>query len=893
MPQARHTPNPLFQHPKVRRALRALLGAAACFAVCFFVWLSAVRPASGKSLSAHLSDDYTVYAPVGQSFRQTFTYDEDLLAIALVFDIPGEQPAGELQLSLSDAATGEVLAVSTGEMANILPGQYTGLGLSQAVGGQQGRQYVLTVTPHYTGAGRLALGRSAVAVQPGWQLTVDGQAVDGTAALLVTYQQIGGFLSRFYWCVALAVAAAVGLALWLAGGAKLCLPRAAFVLVLLFGLLYAAVLPPYAAPDEQYHINQAFTLACRWANAFSDEDWRMGDVPLTTSYRREHDEDSLLQDEKTTVFTWREAARNLFTTTADAFDSHLEREEAQTDRNPTLYLASAAAVFLGFLLHLGFVPVLYLGRLANLLLFALLAALAVWRAPFGKRVFLGVSLLPMTLHLAASFSRDGPLMGFCLLFTALCLEAVYGAAGKAVGAMPPLWLTLLGVSGLVLAPAKLVYLPLTMLVLAIPAARLGLGGRHKPVLPVKFGYLALCLAFSLLLSGSLLAGAASAGTAATPAAGTAPTSDAAPDSAAGTAARDAGHAQNAPQSKAAQGEAAAGGASASAAAQPDAAALDPDAAALLSARTAEGFVRRLYYYGENRLDEPQSEVDFWVQALNEQDVTPALLGQSFFFGPDAHFAEEALISAASQVFLCRDILQTDASLVTLAREKGVEQAYKALYSSAEAAAVLGPSLPHGNYDPDRVPLDRAALTSEVEAAREVRSRQSVATGADAVCFTPGYCLAHLPSVMLLLANSAIQNGDHYLRTLVGGSLSYYNLDLAWGWVLACYLLLALAMLPDRNAALPAVTRRQRALGLAAALACCGLVVLGCITWTPTYYQTIYGLQGRYFLPVLPLILLLAAPRRIRAERAEPPLLAGFAFVNAGVLVNAMLAVIAR
>ena len=51
MPQARHTPNPLFQHPKVRRALRALLGAAACFAVCFFVWLSAVRPASGKSLS--------------------------------------------------------------------------------------------------------------------------------------------------------------------------------------------------------------------------------------------------------------------------------------------------------------------------------------------------------------------------------------------------------------------------------------------------------------------------------------------------------------------------------------------------------------------------------------------------------------------------------------------------------------------------------------------------------------------------------------------------------------------------------------------------------------------------------------------------------------------------
>ena len=58
----------------------------------------------------------------------------------------------------------------------------------------------------------------------------------------------------------------------------------------------------------------------------------------------------------------------------------------QTDQNPLLYVVSAAAVFLAYVLHFGFAPALFLGRLANLLLFAALAALAVKTAPFGKRV---------------------------------------------------------------------------------------------------------------------------------------------------------------------------------------------------------------------------------------------------------------------------------------------------------------------------------------------------------------------------------------------------------------------------------------------------------------------------------------------------------------------------
>ena len=41
----------------------------------------------------------------------------------------------------------------------------------------------------------------------------------------------------------------------------------------------------------------------------SPDEWRMGNVPLDMTYRREHDFDPLLQNEKTTVFSWQETER--------------------------------------------------------------------------------------------------------------------------------------------------------------------------------------------------------------------------------------------------------------------------------------------------------------------------------------------------------------------------------------------------------------------------------------------------------------------------------------------------------------------------------------------------------------------------------------------------------
>ena len=76
-----------------------------------------------------------------------------------------------------------------------------------------------------------------------------------------------------------------------------------------------------------------------------------------------------------------------------------------------------------------------------------------------------------------------------------------------------------------------------------------------------------------------------------------------------------------------------------------------------------------------------------------------------------------------------------------------------------------------------------------------------------------------------------------------------------------------------------------------------LTVAGCLLWTPIRYETLYGLQGRYFLPILPLLLLACLPRRLATVpdegAAQDKLTIAIALVQAGVVVNSMLAIIAR
>ena len=709
---------------------RRLLGGAVLLAVAFFifacVWLTHVRGNGEKSRSWMINDQFSEFALIDDTVTQDFVCDRDLLYIGFAFKVQkagDEGPTGVLELTLTDLDTGEVLATSEGDMSNILDtteAYYTTLGLSRPVELTEAgeRHYRVSLTAHYTGEGRLLIGYTPTPNGAGLGLTVNGQPTEGMLAILGVYAQIGGFVTKFYWVIALLALILIGAGWWLFTGQKCPLHRMVFCFVLALGILFSMVLPPYSAPDEQFHINQSFTLASTIYNPYLP----VAQSQIHSSLRRPSDVDVIVQDGETTVFTWQHIAKNLLTTNSDPFTHTQDYDEYQVDSSYTMYWISALGVLAGFLLRLGFIPTLFLGRLTNLVFFAFLSAWAVKRTPVAKAVFAAVALLPMTLHLAASYSRDSNLLALCLLFAALVLDLAFGPREK-LG-----WkqLILPALAGLLIVPSKIVYFPLALLVFLIPAARLGHYSKA-----VKGGFLALCLV-------------------------------------------------------------------------------------------------------------------------------------CFFFNAGGQVILNDFMSGNTQV-------AAGAASTSVSSEMTV---------TAESTADPAQSTPESTSSAVQTSEEPAAQPSEEAPVQD-----------DSVCYTLPYILSHPLDTLELAIRSVVENGDHYVKTLIGGTLSYFDpgVQIAWTWVAALMILLALAWLQP-GFELPVWAK---ALCLLVGLACCGLAVLGCISWTPTYYTTIYGLQGRYFLPVL-CLLLLARPKRLLLQTdCTRGLIYAVTLVDLLVLLNAFLSILAR
>ena len=187
----------IFSRLKRYRRIFVCLGLAlACFAASALVYFSAVRPFAGKCFSVKICDSYENFTPIETQVSQTFTTSFDVMNLTFMFQIPGEQPRGELSVELYDTATGELLATSTGVMDHILNGQYTGLGLSALADSQgQNRQYTAGLTPLFQTVARLSIGYSAQPVHEGETLVLNGEAVNGTLAQYISSAPIGRFLS--------------------------------------------------------------------------------------------------------------------------------------------------------------------------------------------------------------------------------------------------------------------------------------------------------------------------------------------------------------------------------------------------------------------------------------------------------------------------------------------------------------------------------------------------------------------------------------------------------------------------------------------------------------------------------------------------------------------------
>ena len=290
----------------------------------------------------------------------------------------------------------------------------------------------------------------------------DGGTLNATMAM----QRVSDFTGS--WPAALAarlqkpLAAAVFIAVLLA---MLHAPLYLFVpaVGLALGVTFTYVTPALVAPDEYTHLAAAYELASTWSGqTAADENGNLLLRECDAAHFGTKTGDIGILAYKNEVI-----AETSEPGSPDALTTHSEVKAGQGSGS---YLAQALGIHLARAQGQNFYTMLLYGRLANLILYLLLAALAVWLAPTSLRgLFACVALLPMPLQLAASLSPDAAVLGLVFSFTALCLRL---RGEKAVWWQKILLIVLGGLT----APGKAIYLPVILLCLLIPAENLTYDG---------------------------------------------------------------------------------------------------------------------------------------------------------------------------------------------------------------------------------------------------------------------------------------------------------------------------------------------------------------------------------------------------------------------------------
>ena len=457
------------QYKKFLRVLCSLLAAAlaAWCTVLLCRWVGYdLQERLGNTPSYEIiNDDYSQIIDIpaeGLTQAMPLKAGQPFYGVRFKFSTHGQLYKSGMTMVEAYNEAGEQILFAAGNFLNIWDDTFTEFTCNEAYIPDHDETLTIRLYNESAWDGPLGVWASEGEVS-GMPLSVtDGDTLNATMAM----QRVSDFTGS--WPAALAarlqkpLAAAVFIAVLLA---MLHAPLYLFVpaVGLALGVTFTYVTPALVAPDEYTHLAAAYELASTWSGqTAADED---GNLLL-----RECDAahfGTKTGDIGVLAYKNEAIAETSEPGSPDVLTTHSEVKAGQGSGS---YLAQALGIRLARAQGKNFYTMLLYGRLANLILYLLLAALAVWLAPTSLRgLFACVALLPMPLQLAASLSPDAAVLGLVFSFTALCLRL---RGEKAVWWQKILLIVLGGLT----APGKAIYLPVILLCLLIPADNLTYDG---------------------------------------------------------------------------------------------------------------------------------------------------------------------------------------------------------------------------------------------------------------------------------------------------------------------------------------------------------------------------------------------------------------------------------
>ena len=457
------------QYKKFLRVLCSLLAAAlaAWCTVLLCRWVGYdLQERLGNTPSYEIiNDDYSQIIDIpaeGLTQAMPLKAGQPFYGVRFKFSTHGQLYKSGMTMVEAYNEAGEQILFAAGNFLNIWDDTFTEFTCNEAYIPDHDETLTIRLYNESAWDGPLGVWASEGEVS-GMPLSVtDGDNLNATMAM----QRVSDFTGS--WPAALAarlqkpLAAAVFIAVLLA---MLHAPLYLFVpaVGLALGVTFTYVTPALVAPDEYTHLAAAYELASTWSGqTAADEN---GNLLLrecdAAHFGTKTGDIGILAYKNEAIAETSEPG------SPDALTTHSEVKAGQGSGS---YLAQALGIHLARAQGQNFYTMLLYGRLANLILYLLLAALAVWLAPTSLRgLFACVALLPMPLQLAASLSPDAAVLGLVFSFTALCLRL---RGEKAVWWQKILLIVLGGLT----APGKAIYLPVILLCLLIPAENLTYDG---------------------------------------------------------------------------------------------------------------------------------------------------------------------------------------------------------------------------------------------------------------------------------------------------------------------------------------------------------------------------------------------------------------------------------
>ena len=451
---------------KFRHLIAIMTILCLCGGVFAWVGYDTVRESVGLGHREIVNDEYSVITRTvtekGISQPITVKANTDFYGVNLNMHIYNRVCHGTLSVQLCDEDGNEIYTV-TDDLTSVTDNTFKRIIFGGAnYRAETDNNYIIRIFTQYeTQEDRLALWKSETTVDGFENITENGTEAEGTLAL----QYITKYVTRGMWkyYIALAVIFTLFLvAMYLlifVKKAKITTVFVAFSLVI--GFVFSIYTPLKGSPDEYVHITTAYHKSNEILGIKDSYNYADG-----TLLMRGCDAGNYSEPAKYNAFEIQQIYEGVFSKAGDKTELIPVKARIHDTSFGPLFWAQAVGITLARLMGLGFVSMVIMGRLANLLLYTVLVWLAVKIMPIHKNTLAVLALTPVPLQLAGSFTYDTLVVALCFLFTAVVFSCTYAKEKMTVKEV-----LLLAVLAAFIAPCKIVYITIIGLIFIIPLSK--------------------------------------------------------------------------------------------------------------------------------------------------------------------------------------------------------------------------------------------------------------------------------------------------------------------------------------------------------------------------------------------------------------------------------------